>query len=150
MVARLLAIGVRPTRMAPAQVTLLVVLATWLVAAAAALEWQLLGYAGLLAVETGVLVALLPRREPARPYFRRPSPPLLILAALGVVPRLAHAEHMFRGNAGVVIGDVTMGVDHYAFQGAMALAMVAVLAVAAARLQPGQLGGEVVEPERAL
>jgi hypothetical protein len=132
--ASFLAVAVRPTRTAPAQVTLLVALATWLVAAAAALEWQLLGYATVLAVEAGVLVAVLPRCEPARPQLRSPSVPLLVLAALGVVPWLVHAERMFRANrrnAGVIIGDVTMGVDHYAVQGALALALVALPLLAA-------------------
>ena len=39
------------------------------------------------------------------------------------MPGLLHAERMFAGNrrnAGVIIGDVTMGVDHYAVQGALA------------------------------
>jgi hypothetical protein len=67
-----------------------------------------------------------------------------------------------------------MGVDHYAVQGALALALVALaltaalwprgprgrrylglvsgrgLAVASLRLQPRELGGQVVEAERAL
>jgi hypothetical protein len=129
-----LAVAVRPLRTAPARVTLLVALATWLVAAAAALEWQLLGYAAVLAVQAGVLVAVLPHREPARPQFRSPSVPLLVVSALGVAPWLVQAERMFRANrrdAGVIIGDVTMGVDHYAVQGALALALVALPLLAA-------------------
>ena len=129
-----LAVAVRPRRTAPAQVTLLVALATWLVAAAAGLEWQLLGYAAVLAVEAGALFALLPQREAARPRLRSPDVPLLVLAALGIVPWLVHAERMFRANrrnAGVIIGDVTMGVDHYAVQGALALALVALVVLAA-------------------
>jgi hypothetical protein len=129
-----LAVAVRPTRTAPTQVTLLVALVTWLVSAAAALEWQLLGYAAVLAVQSGVLAAVLPHREPARPRLRTPSIPLLVLAALGVVPWLVHAEGMFRANrrnAGVIIGDVTMGVDHYAVQGALALALVVLSLLAA-------------------
>jgi hypothetical protein len=104
------------------------------VAAAAALEWQLLGYAAVLVVEAGVLFGLLPHREPARPRLRSPSGPLLVLAALGVVPWLVHAERIFRANrrdAGVIMGDVTTGVDHYAVQGALALALVALSLLAA-------------------
>jgi hypothetical protein len=203
-----LAIAVRPTRAAPATTTLLVSLATWLVAAAAGLEWPLLGYVALLALQLP-LVLLVPDRERLRPVAWSVSRPLLVLAALGIVPWLVHAERMFasnRRNAGVLIGDVTMGVDHYAVQGALALALVvlslvaacwprgrrylgtsvglcagyvglvsfafpvtwaglsplwsvlamtwggaiAVLAIAAPRLQARQLGGEVVEAERAL
>ena len=203
-----LAIAVRPTRASPATVTLLVSLATWLVAAAAGLEWPLLGYAALLALQLP-LVLLVPGRERVRPVAWSVSRPMLVLAVLGIVPWLLHAERMFasnRRNAGVLIGDVTMGVDHYAVQGALALALVALsllaacwprgrrylgtsaglcagyvglvsfafpvtwaglsplwsvlcmawaaaitgLAIAAPRLQARQLGGEVVQAERAL
>ena len=203
-----LAIAVRPTRASPATVTLLVSLATWLVAAAAGLEWPLLGYAALLALQLP-LVLLVPGRERVRPVAWSVSRPTLVLAVLGIVPWLLHAERMFasnRRNAGVLIGDVTMGVDHYAVQGALALALVARpllaaggprgrrylgtsaglcagyvglvsfafpvtwaglsplwsvlcmawaaaitgLAIAAPRLQARQLGGEVVQAERAL
>jgi hypothetical protein len=135
-----LAVAVRPARTARAQITLLVSSAAWLLSAGAGLEWQLLGYAGLLAVQVGVLVALLPARQPVRPVFRSPSPALLAVAALGAVPWLVYAERMFRagrGNAGVIIGDVTMGVDHYAVQGALALALVA-LPLLAAWWPPGR------------
>jgi hypothetical protein len=128
-----LAIAVRPARTAPATTTLLVSLATWLVAAAAGLEWPLLGYVALLALQLP-LVLLVPDRERLRPVAWSVSRPLLVLAALGIVPWLVHAERMFasnRRNAGVLIGDVTMGVDHYAVQGALALALVVLSLVAA-------------------
>jgi hypothetical protein len=203
-----LTVAVRPNRSAPATATLLVSLAAWLIAAAAGLEWQLLGYAALLAVQLPVLL-LVRDRERLRPLVRAVWRPLLVVAALGVVPWLLHAERMFasnRRNAGVLIGDGTMGVDHYAVQGALGLALgalavlaacwprgrrylgtsvglcagylglvsfafpatwagfsptwsvlcmawgtaVAVLAFAAPRLQLRELGGEVVEAERAL
>ena len=130
-----LAAAVAPSRTAPAQLVLLVTLASWLVAAAAGLEWQLLGFVALLAVEAAVLLLLLPARERLRPLAWSPSRPLLVLAALGVVPGVLHAERMFAGNrrdAGVLIGDVTMGVDHYAVQGALALALPALALLAAA------------------
>ena len=206
------AVAVAPLRTAPAQVVLLVTLATWLLATAAGLELPLLFYVGVLLVEGGVLLALTPAREPLRPFHRSVRRPLLAVAALGVLPWLAHAERMFasnRRNAGVLIGDVTMGVDHYAVQGALAvalpalavlaavwprgrrllgvgvglcagyvgvvsaafpgtwgglsplwsalcigwgvtLAVLAVVAPAASRLQPGELRGEVVEAELTL
>ena len=105
-----LAVGVAPHRTAPAQVTLLVTCAAWLVAAAAGLEWQLLGYVGVLVVQAAVLGALLPYREPVRPFSWSVSRPLLVVAALGVVPALLHAERMFAANrrdAGAIIGDLT-------------------------------------------
>ena len=128
-----LAFAVRPTRAAPATVTLSVTLATWLVAVVAGFEWPLLGYVGFLAAQLAVLGAVLRARE--RPRFDwSVSVPLLVVAALGVVPWLLHAERMFasnRRNAGVVVGDVTMGVDHYAVQGAFALALPALALLAA-------------------
>jgi hypothetical protein len=207
-----LAVAVAPHRTAPAQAVLLVTLATWLLATAAGLEEPLLLYVGVLLAEGGVLLALAPAREPLRPFRRSVSRPLLAVAVLGVVPWLVHAERMLasnRRNAGVLIGDVTMGVDHYAVQGALAvalptlavlaavwprgrrllgigagacagyvgvvsaafpgtwgglsplwsalcigwgvvLAVLAAVARAGTRLQPGELRGEVVEAERAL
>jgi hypothetical protein len=129
-----LAIAVHPRRTAPAQVTLLVACATWLLAAAAGLEWPLLGYVGVLVAEAAALGALLPDREPVRPVSWAVSRPLLVVAALGVVPGLLHAERMFASNrrgAGEIIGDITMGVDHYAVQGALALALPTLALLAA-------------------
>ena len=129
-----LAVAVRPHRTAPAEVILLVTLATWLVATVAGLEWPLLLFVGVLLVETGIVAALLPARERVRPLVLSVWPPLLVAAALGVVPWGVHAERMFASNrrgAGEIIGDVTMGVDHYAVQGALALALP-VLALLAA------------------
>ena len=80
------------------------------------------------------LLLLVPDRERVRPVAWSVWRPLLVLAALGIVPWLVHAERMFasnRRNAGVLIGDVTMGVDHYAVQGALALALVALSLLAA-------------------
>jgi len=203
-----LAVAVRPVRAAPALVTLGTALSTLLVCAAAGLEPQVLGYAAVLAVQTTVLLALLrPWREPLR--LGRPSLPMAGLAAAGAVPWLVHAGTVFAANrrgAGETIGDITNGVDHYAVQGALALALIAlpalaavwprgrrhlgvaaglsaaylglvslafpdswagfsptwsalclawglavvVLALVPSRLQLGELGGEVVEAERAL
>jgi hypothetical protein len=129
-----LAVAVTPHRTAPALVALLVTLAAWLLATAAGLEPQLLLFVGLLAVEGCIVLALLPRRERLRPASWSVSVPLLAVAAVGVVPWLVHAEGMFaanRRNAGVLIGDVTMGVDHYAVQGALAVALVALTVLAA-------------------
>jgi hypothetical protein len=203
-----LALAVRPHRSPPATVVLGVALATLLFSAAAGLEWQLLGYAALLVLEAAV-VLLIPDRERMRPVARAPWLPLLVLAGLGTVPWLVHAARVYRLNArdaGEAIGELTMGVDHHAVQGALAVALVllafgaavwprgrrplgvaaglcagyvglvsfafpaawagfsptwsvlcivwgaavAGLALAAPRSQPSELGGEVVETERAL
>ena len=203
-----LAVAVRPQRSAPAFVVLGVALSTMLAAAAAGLEWQLLGYVAVLAVELPVLF-LAPGRERVLPVVRAPWLPLVLVALAGAVPWLVHAERMFRanrGDLGPLTSDVTMSVDHFAVQGALAVALVvlsvaaavwprgrrhlglatgmcagyvglvsyafptswagfgplwsvlcmawaatiAVLAVAAPRLQQRQLRGEVVEAQRAL
>jgi hypothetical protein len=129
----LLALAVRPDRAAPATVTLLVALGAMVVSAALGLEPQLLGYAGLLAVEVAALLAVLPAREPLRPVWA-PWLPLLAVAALGSVPWVVHADRMFRANrdgAGPMIGELTMGVDHHAVQGGLAVALVVLSLLAA-------------------
>ncbi len=129
-----LAVALAPSRTAPAQASLVLTLVSWLVAVVAGLEWPLLFFVAVLLVEAGLLAALLPARERTRPLAVSVRPPLLGVAALGVVPWLLHAERMFAGNrrgAGVVIGDVTMGVDHYAVQGALALALPGLALLAA-------------------
>lgn len=124
-----LAVAVRPHRSAPALVVAGVTLATMLVAAGAGREPWLLVYVAVLLAEGAVVLALLPRREPVRPTSFAPSWPLLALAAAGVVPWLINGLDLFaagRRDAGVLIGDVTNGVDHYAVQGALALALAVV------------------------
>jgi hypothetical protein len=128
-----LALAVRPDRAAPATVTLLVALASLLASAAAGLEWQLLGYVAFLAFELAALLTVIPVREPLR-QVRSAWLPLLAVAALGTVPWLVHAAGMFRANragAGPAIGELTMGVDHHAVQGALALALVVLSLLAA-------------------
>jgi hypothetical protein len=129
------AVALAPHRTAPAQVTLVVAFATMLVAVVAGLEVPLLLFVGVLLVEAAIIAALLPSREAVLPLVRSWSVPLLVIAAVGVVPGVLHAQRMFAGNrrgAGVIIGDVTMGVDHYALQGAFALALPTLALLAAA------------------
>jgi hypothetical protein len=129
-----LAVAAAPARTAPAQATVLVTLAAWLVAVVAGWEWPLLGYVGVLVVEAGIVAALLPARERLRPPTPSVSVPLLVVAGLGVVTGLLLALEMFEDNrrgAGVAINDVTMGVDHYAVQGALGLALPALALLAA-------------------
>jgi hypothetical protein len=125
--ASFLTVVLRPRRTAAASVVLGVALVAMLVASAVGLEWPLLGYAALLAVELQVLW-LVPGRERLRPVVVKPWPPLVLVAAAGAVPWLVHAERMFRANrggAGEAIQELTMGVDHHAVQGALAVALVA-------------------------
>jgi hypothetical protein len=128
-----LAVAARPRTAAPALVVLGVTLATWIVSAAAGQEWELLGYAGLLTVETGLLF-LVPGRERLRPVRWSVRPPLLLLALAAAVPWALHAVAMYRLNRFNVLevtGDITMGVDHQAVQGGMALGLIALPLLAA-------------------
>jgi hypothetical protein len=129
-----LTLAVRPHRSGPPLVALGVALATLLAAVVAGLEPQLLRYVAVLVVEAAAVVALLPERERLRPLRLAPSWPLLALAGAGAVPWLVCALRMFQANrngAGVLLGDVTDGVDHCSVQGALALAMVALPLLAA-------------------
>ena len=132
-----LTLALRPGRPAAPAVALLVALAAMGVSAAVGLEAPLLGYVGVLLVEGLALAALLrrlPGRESVRPGGWSVQRPLMVLAALGVVPWLLYADRMYAGNrrdAGVAIGDVTMGVDHYAVQGGLALALATLALLAA-------------------
>jgi hypothetical protein len=122
-----LVVAVHPRRSAPAFVVLVLALGALLLSAAAGLEWQLLGYAALLAVEMPVLL-LASGRERVAPLNWSVQPSLLAVAALGVVPWLVHAGRVYRANrrdAGETIQELTMGVDHHAVQGALAVALVA-------------------------
>lgn len=128
-----LAVAIRPTRAAPATLTLATALAALLVSAVAGLEWPLLGYAALLAVQTSV-VLLVPGSERVLPPSWSASVPLLVLAGAGVGPLLTLAARMYRLNrqdAGEAIGELTMGVDHHAVQGGLAVALAALAVVAA-------------------
>lgn len=128
-----LAVAVRPQRSAAALVVLVVALAAVLVSVAAGREWQLLGYAALLAGELPV-VFLAPSRERVRPARTTAHRALLAVALAGAPPWVAHAARMYRLNAadaGEAIHELTMGVDHHAVQGALALTL-AVLALATA------------------
>jgi hypothetical protein len=139
-----LALAVRPGRPAAPAGALLLALAAMVVSSAIGLEAPLLGYAGVLFVEGLGLAALLrrlPGRESLRPQGWSVRWPLLVVAGLGVVPWLRYAHETYadnRRNAGISIGDVTMGVDHYALQGGLAVALAA-LAVLAAVWPGGRL-----------
>jgi hypothetical protein len=141
-----LTVVVRPRGGVAPAVTLAVTLVAWVVAAVAALEWELLGFAGLLAGEGALIALLLGRDRPVMPRWSV-RPPLLVAAAAAAVPWIRHAVDMYRlnrNNISEAAGDITMGTDHYAVQGALALTLVA-LALAAAVWPAGRrhLGGSV-------
>jgi len=123
----LLVLVVRP-RSAAAYAQLLLVVGVLAFSSAAALEAQLLGLDGVLAGQLVLLAAL------ARPSVRvetAASPRLLALAAAGAVPWLVYAHRMWDANRDGLSGDLTNGVEHYAMQGALGLALALFPAVAA-------------------
>jgi hypothetical protein len=128
-----LVLALRPRSAAPAVVVLTVTGASWVAAAAAGREPELLGYAALLAAESALVLLVRDRARP-RPVRLSVSVPLLVLALAGLVPWGLHALTMFRINRLNVFeatGDITMGVDHQAVQGGMALGLAALALLAA-------------------
>lgn len=69
--------------------------------------------------------------EPLPPIFGSRSMPMLALAAAGAVPWSAYAVGMYRNARSDRPIDISVGVDHYAIQGALALGVVALSLFAA-------------------
>ena len=122
----------RPRASAPAVAQLLVAALSLGVSAVIAEETRLLWLAGVLALQIVIVGGLSPNAwyrgmdiSVSRPTVSRP---LLLLAGLGVAPWLAYALHMWASNRQGRPGDVTLGIVHYSVQGALALALLPVLA----------------------
>jgi hypothetical protein len=127
-----LVLAVRPGHVG-ALAVLLVAAALLFASAGLGLEPQLLAYAALL---ISTWWALGGRAAPPRPDAV--SWPLVALALLGI-PWLWVANEMYRVNrASLLDRDLTNGVDHYAVQGALAVALVA-LPLLASRVQPARV-----------
>ena len=127
----------RPRASAPPVAQLLVAALSLGVSAVIAEETRLLWLAGMLALQIVIVGGLSPNAwyrgmdiSVSRPTVSRP---LLLLAGLGVAPWLAYALHMWASNRQGHPGDVTLGIDHYAVQGALALAIALLPALAALR-----------------
>ncbi|GGM09641.1 hypothetical protein ACFFX1_01185 [Dactylosporangium sucinum] len=125
-------VAVRPRRSAPAVVQLLCVAAALAVSAAASLEWALLLVALAVAGEA-LVVAFAPGREPLTTGGVRVDRPLAVLAGLGALPWLAYANAMYAANRLGLPEDISIGIDHYAVQGAVGLALVVLSWTAACR-----------------
>jgi hypothetical protein len=131
-------VAIRPRSSAQAVVQLVVAAAALAVSAAAAAEAPLLWLVALLVVQTAV-VGWLARREWAVAPGAGVSVPLLLLAAAGALPWLVYALDMWSLNRDDRLdADITMGIDHYAVQGALglALAVLPLLAALRAELRP--------------
>jgi hypothetical protein len=125
-------IAVRPRQPGPAVVQLLCVAAALAVSAAASLEWALVLVALAVAAEA-LAVALLVRGGPLTAGGVRVDRPLAVLAGLAALPWLAYANAMYAANRVGLPEDISIGIDHYAVQGAVGLALVVLSGLAAGR-----------------
>jgi hypothetical protein len=120
--------AVRPRRSGPALAQLAVAGVALAASALAGAEWAALPLAGLLMAETGLVAALTgTRRRPALAVWL----PLLVVAALGAVPWAWYAAAMWTANRAHAPVDVSVGVDHYAVQGALAATLAGLSLLAA-------------------
>jgi hypothetical protein len=131
---------VRPRGSAPAGAQLVIAIVALAVAAVFAREGRLLLLAALLALQTAIIGGLLRRARPRGDDSRglRPvgvSRTLLVVACAGLIPWLVYALHMWALNReSRSDGDVTIGIDHYSVQGALALSLALLPLVAALRV----------------
>jgi hypothetical protein len=112
-----------------------VLLAALAVTTAAAKEPELLLFVGLLAVQLGI-VGLVGGRSGR--VEGAPSRALLVVGLAGVVPWMVFALRMWRANRLGAPVDVSIGIDHFALQGALGVALAALPLVAAfdSRMRP--------------
>jgi hypothetical protein len=132
--AALIRIAVRPHRALPALVQLAVAVIALAVSAAAAAAWPAVLLAALLLAETALVAALahgLPDSDMGRPLTLTPWTPLLAVAVVGAAPWASYALSMWRAARADQPVDISVGVDHYVVQGALAGALVVLPALAA-------------------
>ncbi|WP_344109559.1 hypothetical protein [Kribbella alba] len=116
----------------PAILQLTVVCLLVAIAAALSLNWQAAAHAAVLAVQIASIVLARSARSWSGLGPPRRSVPLTVLAVLGFGPWIAYAFEMFAADReNRPDSDITNGVDHYSIQGALALALVALTALAA-------------------
>jgi hypothetical protein len=133
--------AIRPSLAGAAAVQLWVIGAALAVGAVAAREPQAWWFFALLAVQLPLL-HLLARTTPTTAPGRTAHPLLLVLAAVGAPGWLAYAWQMAAANRDLHFdGDITMGVDHYAAQAALGLALVTLPAAAGLGLPGHRLLG---------
>jgi hypothetical protein len=96
-----------------------------------AAEWRLVLGAGVIVVET-LVVAGTPFRHHPELTVRHTSKPLVAAVLVGIIPWTGYALSMWALNRqSRPDTDITVGTDHYSVQGAWALALLGLVAVAA-------------------
>jgi len=119
-------LAVRPGEAVPAVAQLLAASGCLAVSAVIAREIDLLFLVALLGLQTTIVCGLLrgALRHETESRVAGVSPTLLLLAGVAVVPWLAYALRMWSSNRDDRSdGDVTLGIDHYSVQGALALVL---------------------------
>jgi hypothetical protein len=128
-------VAVRPDRLPVAVVQLAIAALVLGVSVVVADEPQLAWVPVVIAIETATL-AWLGRLRLADGVSFAPSLPLLAVGLVGAVPWLLYAGAMYAANReGRIDSDITNDIDHYSVQGAVGVALVALVSVAA--LWPG-------------
>lgn len=122
-------VALRPDRLRAAAAQLGVAVGALAVAAIVTGEPRLIGLAGLIVAEAGVVGFLARGRRRVAVDERATtstgwSRPLLAITLLGGVPWLAYTWQMLELDRRDAPVDLTLGIDHYAVQGAVGLAMV--------------------------
>jgi hypothetical protein len=132
-------VALRPRDSTPAIVQLVAATAALAISAVVAQETELIALVSLLAIQTYIVDRLRGRASTARaapsvPRSSRLSRSLLVVAAVGLLPWLTYALHMWELNReNRFDSDITMGIDHYSVQGALALCLAVLPILAASR-----------------
>jgi len=120
-------IVVRPRASAAAGAQLVIATCALAVSATFARESALLPLAAFLALQTAIVRGVLRRSLVGAAWVRGPisvSRTMLVVACSGLVPWLAYALHMWALNReSRSDSDITLGIDHYSVQGALALSL---------------------------
>lgn len=136
VVVPFVAVGVRPRPPSATVLMLYVATLALLVSAGAAGEPGLVWVSALVAVETWLVTSREDRRDAIRLVrdrrFHAVSRPLAVLAAASAVPWTVYAVRMWAANREFhTDSDITNGIDHYAVQGALAVALLALAVLVA-------------------
>lgn len=126
-------VAARPRLATPPVAQLVVVAGVLAASAILARESRLLWIALAVAVQTAI-VACIPRPVLRLDPLRQAASPLLaVLAAVGLGPWLAYAARMYEANRERwPDADISIGIDHFAVQGAVGVALAALGVLAAA------------------